>query len=365
MQKRINTLRLLAVSAAMAVCAAGCGDRIGRQDGVALEWRDGQWIQRTKHARGAAEASLANISRLFEGRSYFRAVSAAKSHVKKYPGDETSEEAYYLAGRSELARKRYYQAYEFFEHQLDQYPGGQFFERGLNGQLECAEAFLAGKRRILMGVFRIKAEEEGLTILEGIAEHAPGTRMAEQVLLRVADYQFSRRKYEQAADAYDRFMALFPRSVHSAHALQRAAESSHKMYLGSQYDDTPLLEAKNRYESLAEQFPETAARINVDLILEDIRSARAAKVYDSAEFYERTHHPKAAVYYYQQVVELFPGTGSARRSRMALARLSGAEAAVLEAARLRPTRPVSIRRPTPTTRPRPGRDIGPVGAQPD
>lgn len=351
---------LLLVSAALAVCLPGCGDRIdGEEEGVALEWVDGQWVQRTQRARGAAEASLENVRRLFENGNYFRAVQAAKRHVKSYAGDLTNEEAYHLAGRSELGRNRYYQAYEFFEHQLDEFPGGTFFERGLQGQLTCAEAFMAGKRRVLFGIFRIKADEEAVIILEGIAEHAPGTRMAERVLLQVADYQFDRGEYEEAADAYDRFMELFPRSVHGAHVLQRAAESSSNMYLGAAYDDTPLLDAAQRYEMLAEQFPERAAAINVDLILEDIRSARAAKVYDSAAFYERTNHPRSAVYYYQQVIERFPGTESARRSQQALARLDGSQMDM-------PIEPVDTSyrpRRRPPRPPAPGADIGPVGAQ--
>lgn len=352
------------------MCAVGCGDKIGGEEtGVALEWRDGQWVQRTVNADGTADASLADVRQRYEAGKYGSVVRAGKKHLKKFPGDPTCQEACYLAGASELARERYYQAYELFEDQLDRYPGGAFFERGLAGQLQCAEAFLAGHRRVLMGIFRVKADEEAVLILEGIAAHAPGTRMAEQVLLRVADFQFSKAEYESAADSYDRFMEMFPKSVHSAHALQWAAESCYNMYLGSEYDETPLLEAKHHYESLAEQFPDKAAELNVDLLLEDIRSDRAAKIYDSAAFYERTSRPKAAVYYYEQVIEVYPGTPSAERGRQDLARLNGG--AVVFSAEARPARPARRVRPAdpadlanrPVGPPRPRPTMGPVGAQ--
>jgi len=350
---------LLAFLAAAGVCLPGCGERFGgNKTGIVVEWRNGELVQRSDDAQGAADASAANIRSLFERRSYRQAVDAAKKHVKKFPGDITNEEVYYIAGRSEIARGRYYQAYEQFEKQVKEFPGGVFFERGLTGEQECAEAFLAGKRRIAAGIFRIKAVEEGIMILEGIAEHAPGTRMAEQVLLRVGDFQFSQGKYEEAADSYDRFMALFPKSTQACHVLQRAAECSFNMYRGADYDDTPLLEAKQRYENLAEQFPQRAAELNVDQILEEIRSIRAAKLYDSAEFYERTKHPKAAIRYYEQVREDFPRTEWAYRSQLALARLNGRQLG-------EPVETVAETRQPVRARPTRGSEIGPVGAGSD
>jgi len=288
-----------------------------------VEWTGSGWAQPAKPAEGTARGELALVRRLFEDGKYKKAVKAAKKFLKKYPADSGCEEVCLVAGRAEMKRHRYYQAYEWFEKQLNQFPAGRYSAKALAHEAEVAEAFLSGKKRVLLGRLKVGATDEALDILTRIAEHAPGTEIAANALLRVGDYHFEQRQWPEAVNAYDAFLELFPKHLKAAHAMARAAEAAYYSYGGIAFDDMPLLEAEQRYRTLLESYPQAAKKIGAASTLRQITEARAQKLYVTGRFYERTKHPSAAAFYYKRAVEKYPHSHWARDARLALSRLGG------------------------------------------
>lgn len=285
------------------------------------EWKDGKWVKTAAPVKGTPAGELAMVRGHFAKGWNRTTVRAAKKFLKKYPIEPESEEVMSLAGRAEVRRGRYFQAYEWFERQITQFPNGQYFERALEGDFEIANAFLAGKKRIALKVFYLSAREDGLMIMERIVQHAPGSSLAEKSLLRIADYHFQKADYADAVRAYDQYMEVFSRSDRASYAMIQAARASHGVFRGVQYDSAPLLDAQQRYRMFAKRFPIQAERANVPRILEGIRSTLAHKVYAVGEFYERTGRTGPAKFYYRQVISKYPQTEWEAKSRQALLRL--------------------------------------------
>jgi len=286
------------------------------------ELHEGQWVPVTPPAEGTPAGELALIRRhLLQGRSG-KALKAAKEFLKRYPDDPAQEEALLLAGEAELKRGRYYQAFERFDRQLSEFPAGRFFDRAIDREHQIAEAFLAGKKRILLGFVRLPAREEGLSILERIAEHAPGSSAAEKALLRIADDHFQRREHAEAIGAYDTFLALFGNSHNAAGAMLRAAQATYASFRGVAFDVTPLLDAEHRYRALAERFPVTAESAGVRRTRLEIKELRAQKLFQTARFYGRTRRPGPARFYYQRVGRQYPQTTWAEMADQALGVMS-------------------------------------------
>jgi outer membrane assembly lipoprotein YfiO len=299
-------------------------------------------------------------------------VSLAKKFAKKHRSDPLREDVYFLAGQSEFAQERYYQSYEFFEKVLELNPGGQYFHPSLQGQFECAQAFMRGERQVVGRIFRIKAEEEAIMIFQGIARHAPGSEMAEKALLEVADYYFGKGEYLEAIEAYDQFNEAFPHSAHASRTVLAGADSAWLYYAGPEFDETPLLEAMHRYANFLEQFPHYAQADVVRQRLAEIDEARAERIYTEAEFYTRTHEPDSAIYCHERVISLFPNTMWAQRSRAYLGRLSGQDVPVVPRAPGGAVVREPVASDAPARPPADVRDTGPgsveligaVGAQP-
>ena len=116
-----------------------------------FEWRDGKWIKTAQPKEGTGEGELALIRRLHGVGKYKWTVKAAKKFISKYSPDPRCEEVCMLAGQAEMKRRRYYQAFEWFEEQLNRFPSGQYSDRALQYEYEVAEAFLRGEKRVVLG----------------------------------------------------------------------------------------------------------------------------------------------------------------------------------------------------------------------
>lgn len=310
MSKRANTLAaawavLFLVSPWLSVAEGG------------FEWRKGKWI-RSDSKEVSPEGQLAAIRQLVDKGHNSKVVKAAKAFVKKHPEHRGCEEAMMLAGESELARGRYYQAFEWFEKQLAKYPTGKYFQRSLSREFKAAEAFLAGKKRIRWGFIRVPAKEDGLEILSRIAGHAPKSAIAAKAIMRTADYYYSADEYADAVNAYDDYVTMFKNSPDCGYAMLQAARATRAQFINIKFDATPLIEAEQRFKAFAERFPRAAKKENVSKILREIADTLAEKLYACGEYYLRVGKPSAAAFYYKQVLERYGRTVWARQARQSL-----------------------------------------------
>jgi outer membrane assembly lipoprotein YfiO len=310
------------------------------------EWKDGQWVKAVPAAKGTPEGEVALMRQYVdEGKSKSAdAVKLANAFIKERADSPYRQDMMLLAGEAEISRGHYFQAYEWYEKLLDQFHGGEYYERALLREFFVAEQFLAGKKRLTLAIFWVPAEDDGLDILRRIAEHVPGTDLAEKAMLRIGDYHFGRMEWPAAADAYDAYLQLFPRSYRAQYAMLQAATALYNSYRGSEYDDTALIEAQQRFTAFAQRYPAPAAKANVSFTLGQITLNLAAKRLETGRFYERTGHPQAAVYYYKSVQRDYADTPSGAAARDMLARQPAA--AVVAPKPAPPTAPV-----TPTTKP--------------
>lgn len=316
-----TTMRWFSVALMLAVSAglASCGEPSGEGGFLeSLRLGSGGW---EAEEAGTPEGDVASIRTLFDAGKFSSVVSAAGKHVRKYPGERTHEEAFHLAGQAELGRGHYYQAYEWFEKQIIQFPSGELFERGLLGEIEAGEALMGGEKKLMWGFIWVTAKDEGVMILERVTEHAPGTRLAEEVLFKIGDWYYERSKWAEAIETYDQFVGLFPNGLKTPDAMLNAARATESMYRGTNFDEAPLIEAEQRYLLIQEQFPEQAGQARVAEAIRNVRNERAAKLYESATFYERTNRYDSALYYYKRIVNEFPDTRHAVTSRAALRQL--------------------------------------------
>lgn len=281
------------------------------------EWKGGRWVRTPGATAGTAAGQIEQIRQYLEAGKERNAIKAAEEFLEKHSGHELREDAMMLAGQAEFNRGRYYQAYEWFERLLKEFPNGKLFERALDREYRVGDAFLNGSKRIVGKVFRLPATDEGVEILTRIAEHAPGSALAERALVRIPEFYYGKGKYAEAAERYDQFLEIFPKSKRAPYVMLQAARATYALYKGPRFDETPLLEALQRFTRFNELYPQAAKREKIPQVLERIRSQRAERLYAAADFYRRSSKPKSALFYYDQVIKDYPKTEWADRARQA------------------------------------------------
>jgi outer membrane protein assembly factor BamD (BamD/ComL family) len=289
-------------------------------EGTEHVWRNGKWVPAPRPVEGTPEGHLALVRMHVDQGHPKSALKAVKKFMARYPNDKRREEIMMLAGQSEMDRGHYDKAYERFNEQMDQYRNGEFYDRAVQRQYEIADAFLKGRKRRAMWMFKVSAIDKGIEILNAIADRAPGTVVAEKALLRVADYHYNAKQVVQAVEAYDHYIKMFPKSPRGrlGHAMLRAARARYAQYRGEAFDDTPLTDAQQRFLIYSERYPEDANKANVPMVLSQIRNALVRRYFSSARFYQRVGRKTAAIFYYKKVVAQSAESHWARRASDAL-----------------------------------------------
>lgn len=253
-----------------------------------------------------------------------------------------------------LLAEAYYQddqrvtAFYHCDELLDFYPESRFFYPALEKQYQIADEFLKGHKRKLLGLPLLSADQEAIDMLFRIQERSPGSPLAERSLLRSADYYFATSDWELAADAYTAYMRGYPRSPEIGRVRLQRALSSFAQFRGTRHDATPLIDARAQFEDVKTRHPELAEQANVQKFIDTIDTTLARKMLGIADFYRRTHKPKAAAYTLLTVISTYPKLPEADTARKELARLPAN--LVQEADSLRPsaaaaTRPIGPEKP--------------------
>jgi hypothetical protein len=110
----------------------------------------------------------------------------------------------------------------------------------------------------------------------------------------------------------------FPKSEHQYQAHLLGLRCKLIRYQGPGYDGSQLDEAEDIATQLLTQFPTDLGdeRERVVQVRAEVRTQRALREYDMAEFYAKNEYYGAARHYYAKVVEDYPDTKLAEESRI-------------------------------------------------
>jgi outer membrane protein assembly factor BamD len=215
-------------------------------------------------------------------------------------------------------------SYYYLDQLMDEYPDSPLFYRALEKQYQIADGFLNGYKTRFLRIPMFSAEDEAIEMLFRIRERSPGSPLAEQALLRTADYYYADAQYDLAEDAYRAYATSYPRSPYVPRVALREAYSNLAQFRGLRFDATPALDAKVQLQDIAAKYPDLAAEENVAGLLDRIDNTFARKLSVTADFYRRTHQPRASMYTYEHLLKNYPNTPEAVVAQEQLRRLEAA-----------------------------------------
>jgi len=228
---------------------------------------------------------------------------------------------------------------------------GELYDEVLERQYEIAGEFLAGRKKRVLGVFRMSTYAEGIKMMERIRERAGDSELAAKAAVEVArSYESRGRKkksryisaYQSWLDVYEsydkqmRLPGLSPTGELGKDALLAMARCQELAYRGPMFDAAdlsgrPLSEnafdgARRCYEQFRTRYPSEAKKRGIDAKLRKIDEEIAKKDLWTGHYYQTRGNRSAANLYYQMVMRDWPGTEASAEARAMLAEnMSGKE----------------------------------------
>ena len=295
--------RLIALALAVLALTAPAG---GQEQTFELTPED-TW-KRTKELD--ADSQQARLLRarqaLLEGDPQ-RGEDIATAFIDQYPDSPLLPDAYLIRGDALLAMDDEYEALFDYEEIARSFPNSAVFVTALEREFDIAKQYANGRYRKLLGLIRIlPAEDDAQEILIRIQERLPGSRLAEEAGMELADFYFRKRDLRMAADAYDLFVENYPRSKDINKARLRLIYSYLADYRGPVYDASGLAEARLRLEDLRIQEPGLAQRIGVEALLVRIYESDARKMLVTANYYLSVADPVSAEFTIRRLLKRYP-----------------------------------------------------------
>jgi outer membrane assembly lipoprotein YfiO len=290
----------------------------------AWEFQNGRWIQATTQAASTqpvTDATLDWAEDLLSRGQYKPARGVLIRWLKTHQQHPLRDRALYLVAEAHFQKGDRVRAFYYLDELMDKYPDSALHYRALDKQYQIADAYLRGFKRKFLGFRIIGAQEEAIEMLYRVQQRSPGSPVAEKALLRTADYYYATSQFDLAGDAYAAYARSYPRSPVLPKVRLREAFCSLARFRGLRYDSTPLLDARAQLVDIVGVYPELAEEENLPTVLTRIDSSFARKIYQTADFYRRTHDLKSAAYHYRFLIKSFPNSPEAQRAERDLSQL--------------------------------------------
>ncbi len=315
------------------------------------EWKDGRWEQVVGPAsQPISDETLDRAEEMIQAGQARAAKRILVAWIRTHQKSPIRDRAVFLLGQANHAYGERISAFYNFDEVLDLYPESRYYYPALQRQYEIADAYLKGHSEREFFFFWVTREEEATEMLYRIQQRAPGSPLAEKALLRAADYYYASSQYQLAADTYAFYVRSYPRSSVITTVRMRQAFATLAQFRGVKFDATPIIDARRQLLDLMEGYPVIAERENLPAIVQRVDAALAKKLFVTADFFRRTSKPKAAVYYFQYIVQNFPRSPEAEQSAQWLTKMPREAFEIPQPPTLEPARI------PPSTQPAPNRE---------
>jgi outer membrane assembly lipoprotein YfiO len=290
-----------------------------------FELRGGRWVdlpaQVGPTTQQPLDPALLRIEELLRQHRNADARRQVIRWLKSNKGSPVYDRALFLMAEALYQYGDRMKSYYYLDELLDEYPDSPLYYRALEKQYQIADAFLNGYKTRFLRIPMFRADDEAIEMLFRIRERSPGSPLAEEALRRTADYYYADAQYDLAEDAYRAYASAYPRSEYVPRVQLREAYSNLAQFRGLRFDATPVLDAKVQLQEIAARYPDLATEENVAGLLNRIDNTFARKLSVTADFYERTREPRAAMYTYEYLLKNYPDTPEAAFAEEQLQRL--------------------------------------------
>jgi tetratricopeptide (TPR) repeat protein len=314
-------MRFVALAAVLVVSASWAGSADTLRLDKDQDWKAVSAGGQDKFLLAVAEAKeLVNTGQAEAARDAF---DALKKDFPEIAGPDfdgfVKAELFYCKGR-------FVKAVRSYDKLLADYPKSALCQAALDREFAIATAYLAGRKKTVLGFIKLTGYAEGVKIMEKITDRAGidsplGTRAA----LAVANSYQERQMYNEAYLKWWEISLEWQTGPVGKDALLGMARCKHAAYnqeperKRSLYDASRLSTAKSCYERFRLLYPKDAQEIGVDEILREIEEQLAGKQLRIGRYYQAVGNRQSANLYYDMVVSDWPGTQAAETAKELLA----------------------------------------------
>jgi len=285
--------------------------------------------------------TMARIEKLVDTgkcNAALKAFNQLKTDFPEIARPDSNDLALFIKAEMLRCKGKFTKAARAYSRLMDEFPPeSRFYKAALDRQFSIATAFLAGRKKPVLGVFKIKGYAEGVRIMDGINYRLGfGDPIGIKAAVEVAKGYQERKKYDEAFYRWDEIREQYSSDKLRKDALLAMAQCRLAVYKGHEYDTSALIgrplnpesyynSAKSCYEKFRQQYPDDVNDFGIGQSLKEIDEELAFKQFMIGQHYQRTGNNLSANLYYRMVVNRWPQTDTAKMANEMLIKNSDSQ----------------------------------------
>jgi outer membrane protein assembly factor BamD (BamD/ComL family) len=259
--------------------------------------------------------AVAEIKQLVNTGKTEAATKALEKLKKDFPKMVGPDLDAFMRAELLFSQGKFTKAAHAYEKFVVEFPESRLYEAAVDRQFAIATAFLAGQKKSVLKVFKMKGYADGEKIMERIGDRAVGAPIGVRASLAVAESYEDRGRFNEAYLKWSQIHSRWPTGQMGRDAMLAMGRCKHAAYKGPSYDVSALISAKSYYENFRLRYPEDAQDFDINSRVEQIDEQLAYKQFRIGQYYQRTGSKQAADFYYRMVLDNWPGSTAAKMAK--------------------------------------------------
>jgi outer membrane protein assembly factor BamD len=286
---------------------------------AALVWRPGEgWVNESSGETLAASDARAalQIAREMEAKEAWKeALTAYRTIVRRWPLSSTAGEAAFKMGLMQERMGDFWAAYKAYQEVVKKYAGSQYFDLAIERQYNIGNLYLAGEPQRIWKIPLLPSMEKTVEIFEAVIKNAPYGKYAPAAQFKIGLARERQKKWSDAIAAYNKLLDRYPKSDYADDAQYQIGYAWYQASSQPEYDQSAAEKSIEAFQDFAVRYPNSEKLAQALEYVKELNGRRLAGTLNVARFYESQKNFKAAIIYYNEVLQFAPDSPEAAEAR--------------------------------------------------
>jgi outer membrane protein assembly factor BamD len=290
-----------------------------------LVWRKGEgWTyERGGVTTGKTPREQLDIAERYQKqKKYDEAVVAYRRLIARWPTSFAAQDARLGMAECLSALGYYYKAFKEYQTLIEKHPDTDHFQTVLQRQYQIGNLFLAGEKHKVWRLRIFSGIDKAAEVFSQVVKNGPYSLVGPSAQFRIGLVYEKQKDYISAVHAYEKLLERYPN-----HALAEAAQFqigwAYKQEAGrSEYDQNSANQAIAALNDYLLRYPNGEKVPLARDYLTALKQEQSKGLFRVAQFYEKQKNVKAALIYYNEVIEQNPRSDWANSAQRKIALLS-------------------------------------------
>ncbi|MEI6085070.1 MAG: outer membrane protein assembly factor BamD [Verrucomicrobiota bacterium] len=301
---RLTTRFFLLLSAIEIFCLAA-----PQNCAAGLVWRKGEgWSYERANATTANNPKdQLEIGKKFQAeKKYDDAIAAYRRLISRWPTAFATQDARLGLAESLTEIGYLYKGFKEYQNLIDKHSNSPHFEKALQGQYDIGVQFMNGAKRKIWRFRIFTAYDKAIEIFEQVVKNGPYSTVGPEAQFRIGLTYEKLKDNISAVHAFEKVLERYPKLPIAEDAQFQIGWAYYSEAQRADYDQNNANQAVSSFSDYLVKYPSSAKAEQAKELRLKLKGEQSKGLMQIGTYYEKNKKYKAALIYYNEVIEQNP-----------------------------------------------------------